>query len=40
VQNALRVLSKADGKFAKLKVEDLIDDRIVRKLENNETMGK
>ncbi|MGZ9130275.1 MAG: ABC transporter substrate-binding protein [Candidatus Binatia bacterium] len=34
VQNALRVLSKADTKFAKLKVEDLIDDRIVRKLEN------
>jgi ABC-type nitrate/sulfonate/bicarbonate transport system substrate-binding protein len=34
VQNALRVLSKADAKFTKLKVEDLIDDRIVRKLEN------
>ena len=32
VQNALRVLSKADAKFTKLKVEDLIDDRIVRKL--------
>jgi len=34
VQNALRVLSKADSKYAKMKVEDLIDDRIVRKLEN------
>jgi ABC-type nitrate/sulfonate/bicarbonate transport system substrate-binding protein len=34
VQNALRVLSKADAKYAKLKVEDLIDDRIARKLEN------
>jgi len=34
VQNALRVLSKADPKYGKLKVEDLIDDRIVRKLEN------
>ncbi|MBM2805239.1 MAG: hypothetical protein HW419_3132, partial [Deltaproteobacteria bacterium] len=27
-------LSKADPKYAKLKVEDLIDDRIARKLEN------
>jgi len=33
IQNALRVLSKADAKFSKLKVEDLIDDRIARKLE-------
>jgi hypothetical protein len=29
----LRVLSKADPKFAKLKADDLIDDRIARKLE-------
>ena len=34
VQNALRVLSKADPKYGKLKLEDLIDDRIARKLEN------
>ena len=34
VQNALRVLSKADPKYGKLKVDDLIDDRIARKLEN------
>jgi NitT/TauT family transport system substrate-binding protein len=33
IQNALRVLSKADPKFAKLKADDLIDDRIARKLE-------
>jgi NitT/TauT family transport system substrate-binding protein len=33
VQNALRVLSKADPKYARIKAEDLIDDRIVRKLE-------
>jgi ABC-type nitrate/sulfonate/bicarbonate transport system substrate-binding protein len=34
VQNALRVLSKADPKFAKLRVEDLIDDRIAKKIES------
>jgi NitT/TauT family transport system substrate-binding protein/sulfonate transport system substrate-binding protein len=34
VQNALRVLSKADPRYGKLKVEDLIDDRIIRKIEN------
>jgi ABC-type nitrate/sulfonate/bicarbonate transport system substrate-binding protein len=34
LQNSLRVLSKVDPKFGKLKVEDLIDDRIARKLEN------
>jgi ABC-type nitrate/sulfonate/bicarbonate transport system substrate-binding protein len=33
IQNALRVLSKADVKFAKLKADDLVDDRIARKLE-------
>lgn len=35
IQNALRVLSKADPKYGKLKVEELIDDRIARKLEGN-----
>lgn len=34
IQNSLRVLSKVDPKFAKLKAEDLIDDRIARKLDN------
>ena len=33
IQNALRVLSKADAKFTKLKVDDLVDDRLARKLE-------
>ncbi len=33
IQNSLRVLSKIDPKFSKLKVEELIDDRIARKLE-------
>jgi ABC-type nitrate/sulfonate/bicarbonate transport system substrate-binding protein len=33
IQNALRVLSKADVKFAKLKADDLVDDRIARRLE-------
>lgn len=33
IQNALRVLSKADPKFAKLRADDLIDDRIARKLQ-------
>jgi len=33
IQNALRVLSKADPKFAKLRADDLIDDRIARKRE-------
>jgi ABC-type nitrate/sulfonate/bicarbonate transport system substrate-binding protein len=33
IQNALRVLSKADIKFAKLKSDDLVDDRIARRLE-------
>lgn len=35
MQNALRVLGKADAKYAKLKVDELIDDRIARKLEGN-----
>ncbi len=33
IQNSLRVLSKVDPKFSKLKAEDLIDDRIARKLD-------
>jgi hypothetical protein len=34
IQNTLRVLSRIDPKFAKLKAEELIDDRIARKLDN------
>ncbi len=33
VRNTVRILSRADAKFSKLKAEDLIDERIVRKLE-------
>jgi NitT/TauT family transport system substrate-binding protein len=33
IQNALRLLAKSDPKFAKLRVDDLVDDRIARKLE-------
>ena len=33
LRNALRILSKVDAKFARLKVDDLVDDRIARKLE-------
>jgi NitT/TauT family transport system substrate-binding protein len=33
IQGALQLLTKADPKFAKLKVDDLIDDRIARRLE-------
>lgn len=33
MQNALRVLSKADARYSKMKAEDLVDDRIVRKIE-------
>ena len=33
IRNALSILSRADGKFARLRAEDLVDDRIVRKLE-------
>ncbi len=33
IQNSLRVLSKVDAKFSKLKAEDLIDDRMARKLD-------
>ena len=33
IQSALQLLAKSDPKFAKLKADDLIDDRIARKLE-------
>jgi hypothetical protein len=33
LRNALRILVKVDAKFARLKVDDLVDDRIARKLE-------
>ena len=33
VQSALQLLAKSDAKFAKLKADDLVDDRIARKLE-------
>lgn len=33
LRNTLRVLSRVDPKFGRLKVEDLIDDRIIRKLD-------
>lgn len=35
VRNTLRILSRIDPKFSKLKAEDLIDERIVRKLERD-----
>jgi NitT/TauT family transport system substrate-binding protein len=33
IRNTVRILSRVDAKFGKLKPEDLVDDRIVRKLE-------
>jgi ABC-type nitrate/sulfonate/bicarbonate transport system substrate-binding protein len=33
LRNAVRILSKVDAKFARLKVEDLVDERITKKLE-------
>ena len=33
VRNTVRILSRVDAKFGKLKAEDLVDERIVRKLE-------
>jgi ABC-type nitrate/sulfonate/bicarbonate transport system substrate-binding protein len=35
VRNTVRILSRVDAKFGKLKAEELIDDRIVRKLERD-----
>jgi ABC-type nitrate/sulfonate/bicarbonate transport system substrate-binding protein len=33
LRNALRILTKVDGKFSRLKVEDIVDERITKKLE-------
>jgi ABC-type nitrate/sulfonate/bicarbonate transport system substrate-binding protein len=33
LRNALRILTKVDAKFSRLKVEDLVDERITKKLE-------
>lgn len=33
IRNTIRILSRVDPKFSRLKAEDLIDDRIVRKLD-------
>ena len=33
VRNTIRILSRVDPKFSKLRAEDLVDERIVRKLE-------
>jgi hypothetical protein len=33
VRNTVRILSRIDPKFSKLKAEDLIDESVVRKLE-------
>jgi len=33
VRNTVRILSRVDPKFSKLKAEELVDERIVRKLE-------
>lgn len=33
LRNALRILSKVDAKFSRLKVEDVVDDRITKRLE-------
>lgn len=35
IQSALQLLRKTDAKFAKLKADDLVDDRIARKLEQD-----
>jgi hypothetical protein len=33
IRNSIRVLTLTNEKFGRLKAEDLVDDRIVRKLE-------
>jgi hypothetical protein len=33
IRNAIRVLTLTNEKFGRLKAEDLVDDRIVKKLE-------
>jgi ABC-type nitrate/sulfonate/bicarbonate transport system substrate-binding protein len=35
VRNTVRILSRIDAKFSKLKAEELVDERIVRKLERD-----
>ncbi len=34
IRNTIRILSRVDPKFSKLKAEELVDERIVRKLES------
>lgn len=34
IRNTVRILSRVDPKFSKLKAEELVDERIVRKLDN------
>jgi hypothetical protein len=33
VRNTVRILSRVDPKFGKLRAEELVDERVVRKLE-------
>jgi NitT/TauT family transport system substrate-binding protein len=40
VRNTVRILGRVDPKFSRLKAEDLIDDRIVRKLEREGVLPK
>lgn len=35
VRNTLRILERIDAKFGRMKAENLIDDRIVRKLDRD-----
>jgi len=35
VRNTLRILERVDPKFGRLKAENLVDDRIIRKLEKD-----
>ena len=35
VRNTLRILERFDPKFGRLQAENLVDDRIVRKLERD-----
>lgn len=35
VRNTLRILERVDPKFGRLKAENLVDDRVVRKLEKD-----
>ena len=40
VRNTVRILGRVDPKFSRLKAEDLMDDRIVRKLEREGVLPK